>query len=90
MSSSDLTNQLRLVLEKSPNAPSLSALLEYVDVFVKDRGNASNVDVISLQIEQDLQKVCDDVIDEVEISRGETDESFAPWSCSLSMKELSA
>ena len=63
MSSSDLTNQLRLVLEKSPNAPSLSALLEYVDVFVKDRGNAPNVDVISLQIEQDLQKVCDDVID---------------------------
>lgn len=63
MSSSDLANQLRLVLENSPDAPSLSALLEYVDVFVKARADAPDAEALSLQVEEDLQRVCNDVID---------------------------
>ncbi|KAK7693387.1 hypothetical protein QCA50_002955 [Cerrena zonata] len=63
MSSSDLTGQLRLILEKSSDAPSLSALLEYVDVFVKSRADAPDATAISFQVEEDLQTICNDVID---------------------------
>lgn len=63
MSSSDLTRQLRLVLESSPDAPSLPGLLEYVDVFVKERANTPDAETLSNQLEEDLQTICNDVID---------------------------
>lgn len=58
MAASELSRQLRLILESSQDAPSLPRLLQDVDAFVP----SSSAETLA-QLEDELQKICGEIID---------------------------
>lgn len=71
MSASDFTRQLRLLLESSPDAPSLPTLLEQVDAFVLHCSSSPEADTLIAQLEDDLQQIHHDIIDHAVFSQTE-------------------
>ncbi|TCD68893.1 hypothetical protein EIP91_009443 [Steccherinum ochraceum] len=65
MSASDFARHLRLLLESSPDAPTLSNLLEEVDAFVLHCSSSPEPDTLIAQAEDDLQRIHHDTIDHV-------------------------
>ncbi|CAL1704493.1 unnamed protein product [Somion occarium] len=63
MSAPELSRQLRLILESSPDAPSLPTLLENIDAYVQEYANAPDAEAVSLHVEDRLQTICSDVLD---------------------------
>ncbi|KAI0079900.1 hypothetical protein K474DRAFT_1590953 [Panus rudis PR-1116 ss-1] len=62
MSASDLSRQLRLVLEHASDAPSVPSLLENIDAFVRDHRDSPDAGAIALQLEEELQNVNDNAV----------------------------
>ena len=58
MAASELSRKLRLILESSPDAPSLTNLLDDVASFVP----TSTADTLA-QLEDELMQICNDIID---------------------------
>ena len=71
MSASDFTRHLRPLLEGSPDALSLSNLLEQVDEFVLQCSSSPEADTLIAQVEDDLQRIHHDSIDHAVCSQTE-------------------
>ncbi|EMD38392.1 hypothetical protein CERSUDRAFT_113551 [Gelatoporia subvermispora B] len=67
----ELCRQLRLLLESSPDAPSLSALLVQVDHFTNELSASPNRTEQLRELEEGLQSVHDEEIDHVSLEHAE-------------------
>ncbi|KAH9946055.1 uncharacterized protein BXZ73DRAFT_86256 [Epithele typhae] len=72
----DLCAQLRLLLERSPDAISLADLLERVDSFIIECANAAESRTLLDQLEDELQVIYDDLLGHSLLPHAETFLSF--------------